>query len=63
MLNLTQAPTVLDVLPTLPCAWCNAEQGIPQGVGSHGICPTHTKKMQREIVNRRAERARREAIR
>lgn len=23
------------------CAWCLAEQGIPAGEGSHGICKRH----------------------
>lgn len=23
------------------CAWCNQEEGKPQGDGSHGICQSH----------------------
>lgn len=25
------------------CAWCLAEQGLPMGKQSHGICATHRK--------------------
>jgi hypothetical protein len=32
---ITQVATV--------CAWCNAEQGKPQGEGTHGICSTHAR--------------------
>lgn len=30
----------LNVVPVL-CAWCLAEQGLPAGEGSHGICKKH----------------------
>jgi len=26
------------------CAWCNEEQGITQGNGSHGICENHAEE-------------------
>jgi hypothetical protein len=28
----------------LQCAWCNEEQGIPQGEGTHGICTPHAQE-------------------
>ena len=32
------------VLTSTSCAWCNHEDGIPQGEGSHGICDRHAEQ-------------------
>jgi len=37
----------------ISCAWCNEEQGKPQGNGSHGICIPHA---QQEYEKYRASR-------
>ena len=36
------------------CAWCLAEQGQPQGEGTHGICTRHAEQ---EYLKFRAARA------
>lgn len=33
--------SVEPVVATPLCAWCLAEQGVPAGEGSHGICKKH----------------------
>jgi len=46
--QIAQVPIAIipiDELIVNPCAWCLAEQGIPAGEGSHGICKKHADKL------------------
>ena len=38
MVNYIEGTQVLTNDQDVDCAWCNEEQGIPQGNGSHGTC-------------------------
>lgn len=38
------------------CAWCNEEQGKPQGNGSHGICKSHVKQIEMQYKAIKASR-------
>jgi hypothetical protein len=38
---MIQLPIASSQESIVPCAWCLAEQGLPMGEQSHGICPTH----------------------
>jgi len=42
----------------LDCAWCLAEQNIPAGNGSHGICPRHEAVFLQHAHRSRQERRR-----
>ncbi len=33
---------------SVDCAWCLAEQQLPMGEGSHGICAVHAQSLYRE---------------
>ena len=37
----------------ISCAWCLAEQGLPFGEGSHGICDAHAEQLQAQRGRRR----------
>lgn len=52
-----QSPTMLTNTSPVLCAWCLDEQGIPQGEGSHGICPDHAQTQYQLLQARRARRA------
>ena len=53
-------PVIMATPGGLDCAWCLAEQGIPAGEGSHGICTLHKTQV---LVQHRAIRAARQAKR
>ncbi len=40
-----QVKQVQPPAPTLDCAWCLQERGMPMGDGSHGICPRHAEQL------------------
>lgn len=42
---MQQTDTITPLIYLTPqCAWCNEEQGQPQGDGSHGICKHHAEE-------------------
>lgn len=61
-ISVIEAPPSIIAVLTTRCAWCQAEQGIPAGEGSHGICRPHAdellakwkaqRKMTREDIER-----------